>query len=79
MGMGDVKMLAMIGAFLGWQSMLITLVLASLLGSAVGVAMIMLRQGGMQSALPFGSFMAVSALISISVGQPLLRWYSGFF
>ena len=79
MGMGDVKMLAMIGAFLGWQSMLIALLLASLLGSAVGVAMIMLRQGGMQSALPFGSFMAVSALISISVGQSLLRWYSGFF
>jgi leader peptidase (prepilin peptidase)/N-methyltransferase len=79
LGIGDVKMLAMIGAFLGWQTMLITLLFASLLGSAVGVAMIILRQGGMQSVLPFGSFLAVSALISTHMGQQLLRWYSGFF
>ena len=75
MGMGDVKMLAMIGAFLGWPSMLITLLLASVLGSVVGVAMVLLNRGGMQSALPFGSFLAVSALISTCVGQPLLHWY----
>ena len=79
MGMGDVKMLAMIGAFLGWPSMLITLLLASVLGSVVGVAMVLLNRGGMQSALPFGSFLAVSALISTCVGQPLLHWYLRFY
>ena len=62
MGMGDVKMLGMVGAFLGWQLAVLTLVLSSLLGSIVGVLMIAAGQGGMKYALPFGSFLAVAAL-----------------
>src|SRR5690242_18240437 len=54
MGMGDVKMLAMIGAFLGWPLMLLTLVLASFAGSVIGVGMIVSRRGDMKAALPFG-------------------------
>ena len=79
MGMGDVKMLAMVGAFLGWQSMLITLLIASLAGSVVGGAMMLLNRGGMQYALPLGSFLAAAALISTHVGQSLLDWYLGFY
>lgn len=79
LGMGDVKMLAMIGAFLGWQLMLVTLVLASLLGSLVGVGLIATGRGGMKYALPFGTFLAVGALTASVVGQPLLSWYFSFY
>jgi leader peptidase (prepilin peptidase)/N-methyltransferase len=79
LGMGDVKMLAMIGAFLGWQLMLLTLVLASFAGSIVGVGLIAFGRGGMKAALPFGTFLAVGALIAAVAGQPLLDWYLGFY
>jgi leader peptidase (prepilin peptidase)/N-methyltransferase len=74
LGMGDVKMLAMIGAFLGWEQMLLTLVLASFLGSIVGVAFIMAGKGT-RYALPFGTFLAIGALAAVVVGDRLLAWY----
>ena len=79
MGMGDVKMLAMIGAFLGWQLMLVTLLIASLAGSVFGGGMILLNRGSMNYALPLGSFLAAGALIATHVGQRLLSWYLGFY
>ena len=79
LGMGDVKMLAMIGAFLGWQQMLVTLILASFAGSVVGVAMIAGRRGGMKAALPFGTFLAVGAIVAAVAGDALLEWYLGFY
>jgi leader peptidase (prepilin peptidase)/N-methyltransferase len=75
LGMGDVKMLSMIGAFLGWQLMLVTLVLASFAGSLVGIGMMAFGRGGMKAALPFGTFLAVGALAAAVVGEPLLAWY----
>jgi leader peptidase (prepilin peptidase)/N-methyltransferase len=79
LGMGDVKMLAMIGAFLGWQLMLVTLILASFAGSVIGVGIIALGRGGMKAALPFGTFLAVGALTAAVVGDPLVEWYTGFY
>jgi leader peptidase (prepilin peptidase)/N-methyltransferase len=79
LGMGDVKMIGMIGAFLGWQGMLITLVLSSLLGSIVGVAMIVAKKGDMKYALPFGSFLTIGALIASLAGGPIVRWYASFY
>jgi leader peptidase (prepilin peptidase)/N-methyltransferase len=79
LGMGDVKMLAMIGAFLGWQLMLLTLVLASLSGALVGVALIVSQRGSMKYALPFGTFLAVGAVVAMLVGQPMVDWYLGFY
>mgnify|MGYP001200660025 FL=1 len=79
MGMGDVKMLAMIGAFLGWQPMLVTLLIASLSGSLFGVGMMLVQRGGMRYALPLGSFLAAAALIATHVGQPLVEWYGAFY
>ena len=79
LGMGDVKMLAMIGAFLGWQQMLVTLIFASFAGSVVGVAMIAGNRGGMKAALPFGTFLAVGAIIAAVAGDALLAWYLGFY
>lgn len=77
MGMGDVKMLAMIGAFLGWPSVLITLVIASFSGTGVGLAMMATNRGGMKYALPFGTFLAVGALVAMFAADPLIRWYLG--
>ena len=79
LGMGDPKMLAMIGAFLGWKLMLVTLMLASLTGSAVGLGMIAGGRGSMKYALPFGCFLAVGAALAVTLGTPLLQWYLGLF
>ena len=68
-------MLAMIGAFLGWQATLMTLMMGSIAGSVVGVAMIVLRRGDMKYALPFGTFLAMGAALSATVGPHLLDWY----
>jgi leader peptidase (prepilin peptidase)/N-methyltransferase len=79
LGMGDVKMLAMIGAFLGWRLTLVTLFLASLAGSVIGLTLIAASRGGMKTALPFGTFLAVGALVASVVGEQLLEWYLGFY
>jgi leader peptidase (prepilin peptidase)/N-methyltransferase len=79
LGMGDVKMLAMIGAFLGWPLMVLTLVVASFAGSLVGVALIASGRGNMQAALPFGTFLALGAIVAAVVGEPILAWYLAFY
>ncbi|HEY6360319.1 MAG TPA: A24 family peptidase, partial [Vicinamibacterales bacterium] len=79
LGMGDVKMLAMIGAFLGWPLMLLTLVLGSFAGSVVGVGLMATRRGGMKTALPFGTFLAVGALVAAVAGDSILAWYLAYY
>jgi leader peptidase (prepilin peptidase)/N-methyltransferase len=79
MGFGDVKMLAMIGAFLGWKLMLLTLILSSFLGSAIGLGMIAARRGDMKYALPFGTFLAVGALVACVIGDRIVNWYASFY
>jgi leader peptidase (prepilin peptidase)/N-methyltransferase len=79
LGMGDVKMLAMVGAFLGWKLMLVTLVFASFAGSLLGIGMLIAGRGGMKAALPFGTFLAVGALAATVVGEPLFAWYLGMY
>jgi leader peptidase (prepilin peptidase)/N-methyltransferase len=79
MGFGDVKMLAMIGAFLGWKLVLLTLVLSSFIGSIVGVAIIALKHGDMKYALPFGTFLAIGAIVAAVVGDQIVSWYASFY
>jgi len=79
LGMGDVKMLAMIGAFIGWQLTIVTLMMASIAGSVVGVILIASRKGDMKYALPFGTFLAMGAALAATVGPELLGWYLGFW
>ena len=77
LGFGDVKMLAMIGAFLGLRGALLTIILGSLLGSVVGLAFIKLT--GKDAAtyqLPFGTFLGAGALIAAVEGQHLISWYA---
>jgi leader peptidase (prepilin peptidase) / N-methyltransferase len=77
LGMGDVKMLAMIGAFIGWQLTLLTLVIASLVGSLVGMGLIATGRGSMKYALPFGTFLALGAAVAAVLGPGFLDWYLG--
>jgi leader peptidase (prepilin peptidase)/N-methyltransferase len=77
LGMGDVKMLAMIGAFLGWKMVLVTLVLSSCSGAIIGVGLIGLQRGNMKLALPFGTFLAAGAVAAMLAGAPLVDWYAG--
>ncbi len=79
LGMGDVKMLALIGAFLGWQLVLLTLTVASVLGAIVGLGLIAIRGGTLRHALPFGTFLAVAAMFAAACGEPIVRWYVGFY
>jgi len=79
LGMGDVKLLAMIGAFLGWKLVLLTLVFASFTGSLAGGLLIASGRGSMKYALPFGTFLAVGALLASTWGDPIADWYFGFY
>lgn len=79
MGGGDVKMLAMIGAFLGWQLVIVTLVFSSIAGAVIGLTVIAIRRGGMKYALPYGTFLSVAALVASLYGEQIVRWYTGLY
>jgi leader peptidase (prepilin peptidase) / N-methyltransferase len=79
MGFGDVKMLAMVGAFLGLRLVLVTFVLATMTGGVVGVLLIATRRANMATAVPFGTMLAVAALVASLYGDPLLVWYLARF
>jgi leader peptidase (prepilin peptidase)/N-methyltransferase len=79
MGGGDVKMLAMIGAFLGWKLTVLTLVFSSLLGAVIGLLVIVVRRGGLKYALPYGTFLALAALVASLAGTDILNWYLGLY
>ena len=76
MGLGDVKMMAMAGAFLGLKRTLLTILAGSLLGSVVGLVMIGLWKQGSDYELPFGTFLGGAALLVLYFGGPLLEWYT---
>lgn len=75
MGLGDVKMLAMIGAFLGPGGVLFSVLLASLSGSLVGLALVALGRGTRKMRLPFGVFLSVGAVATSFFGEPAIRAY----
>jgi leader peptidase (prepilin peptidase)/N-methyltransferase len=79
MGMGDVKMLAMIGAFLGWPLTILTVVGASVIGALAGVLMMAVRKTDLKYALPFGTFLAMTAVGAGLWGQPIVDWYAAYF
>lgn len=75
MGGGDIKLLAMIGAFLGWPAIPVTLFVASLVGSIVGVATMVLTGAGRRLALPFAPFLCSAALIHVFFSREILQFY----
>lgn len=75
MGFGDVKMLAMVGAWLGVKMVLLTFVVSSMLGGLVGAILIGSRRADMATRVPFGTMLAVGALVASMYGEALLAWY----
>lgn len=78
MGGGDIKLLAMIGAFLGWQGVLFTIFFSSLLGTIVGILVILKTRQGRNAAVPFGPFLSIGALSYIFQGREIIAWYFDF-
>ncbi len=75
MGLGDVKMMAMAGAFLGARQAILMLLLGSILGSVAGAIAVWGLGKGRDYELPFGSFLGIAGIALIFVGGPLLHWY----
>lgn len=75
MGLGDVKLLAMIGAFLGWQGALLTLCLGACAGAVVGIGLLAAGRGKADTELPFGTFLAAAALVVLFARAPLLALF----
>jgi len=75
MGGGDIKFLAMIGAFLGWHGVLFTLFTASIIGAVMGIITMVLFSKNSKYALPFGPFLAVGAALYFFYGPALIEWY----
>jgi leader peptidase (prepilin peptidase)/N-methyltransferase len=78
LGGGDVKLAAMVGAFIGWKGLVITVLGGSLAGSIYGVAL-MASGKGTQTKVPFGTFLAAGAIFAAFYAEPFLRWYAGLF
>ena len=75
MGGGDIKMMAMVGAFLGWQGVLLTIFLGALAGSLVFVPLML---AGQKKLVPFGIFLSIGAAISYELGPGIIGWYGGY-
>lgn len=75
MGGGDIKLLAMIGAFLGWKSVFITIILSSFIGSIVGIILISIKGKDFKYAIPFGPFLSIGAAISLFYQNEIIDWY----
>ncbi len=77
MGGGDIKLLAMIGAFLGWKPALMTIMVGSFLGSLVGLTLVATQVIKREDYIPFGPFLVCGALVALFFGQSILDWYQG--
>lgn len=79
LGMGDVMMMLMVGAYLGFSRTILTLLLASVVGAVFGLLLVAFRGKDMKFAMPFGSFIAPAAFVSLVWGEPLITWYLSLF
>lgn len=75
MGGGDIKLLAMMGAFLGWRSVLFIIFSASLVGSVIGVTAMLIQKKDGKLAIPFGPFLAFGAILYVFYGRQIITWY----
>jgi leader peptidase (prepilin peptidase)/N-methyltransferase len=76
MGGGDIKLMAMVGAFLGWAPALLTIFVGSVLGAVVGIVLIARSGKGLKTSVPFGVFLCPAAIAVMLWGGPFLSWYS---
>jgi len=75
MGGGDIKLLAMIGAFLGWKAVILTILLSSLIGSITGITIMVLKGKDFKYAIPFGPFLSLGAVIALFYQNEIIFWY----
>ena len=75
MGMGDVKLLAMIGALIGWQGVLFTIFVSSATGTIVGLPFMLIKKGNLKMEIPYGPFISIGAVAYIFFGQYVIDWY----
>lgn len=75
MGLGDVKFMSAIGAFVGWQGVLFSLMVSSLIGASVGVILILMRRREWSSRMPYGPYIALAAVIWLFVGKKFFPWF----
>ena len=75
MGGGDIKLLAWLGAVLGWKSIPFVIIFSCVLGSSMGVGIMVAKRGGMKTAIPFGPYLALAGLCYIFFGQEISLWY----
>jgi leader peptidase (prepilin peptidase)/N-methyltransferase len=79
MGGGDMKLGAMLGAFLGWKLALVGFMIAALVGGVVAIALLLVGRKGRKDPVPFGPFLALGGLLSLLWGREILAWYLGAF
>ena len=79
MGYGDFKLLAALGAWLGWKMLPVIILLSSLVGAVVGIALIVLAKRGRDIPIPFGPYLAAAGMIALIYGQSLAETYLGFY
>lgn len=77
MGGGDIKMMAMVGAFMGWKAVFLTTFIGSLAGSMAGIFLMVFKGKGRKAKIPFGPFLAFGSIITLFFGGEILRWYLG--
>ncbi|HDZ62180.1 MAG TPA: prepilin peptidase, partial [Nitrospirae bacterium] len=75
MGGGDIKMMAMVGGFLGWKGVILTTFLGSLFGSVIGILLIIMKGREWGSRIPFGPYLAAGAIICLFSGQEIMNWF----
>ncbi len=78
MGEGDLNLIALVGAFLGWRGVVVTILIACLIGSAVGLGLIASRRLGRRQHIPFGPFLSLGGVVALFWGQALIDWYVSF-
>jgi len=78
MGLGDPKLLGMIGAFVGWKGVIFTILISSMLGTIVGLAFIVATGRDRQFQIPFGPFLSLGAVAWVWIGPAAVRWYFGY-
>lgn len=77
MGYGDANIMAVVGAFLGWEKVLVTLFLSSLIGSILGIIYTKVKKGNLKTAIPFGPFISLGAVATLFFGNKIINWYLG--
>lgn len=79
MGGGDIKLLGMIGTFIGWKGVIFTIFVASLVGTFVGIIVMLLKGKNLKFAIPFGPFLSIGAMSYVFFGEKIIFWYFHLF